>query len=499
MESVRRARALKQRDRDADGAAAQAMAIEAAAAAIANGSPGTTPPPASQMEGPYQNAANTQQMPPAVPAAAERMPPLPQILQPQQLLPPSPCVDRSEASRFPLADGGHHKSIFSQGFQQMNGLHQDSKKTPRPPQPPAPPPPPKPPQLPQPLQPQPPPLRPQALQASAPAQPPVQQPAFLFQLRQKLQQPEQQAQRKEVWSSDLDKVCPEVEQEDEQEEEPVQNCETQGRWEDEQVWSDEPTGQDEQWHGGDQQWRGQQRWRDRQQWRDQQDWSERLSWREHQWRSQQRWRDEREWSDRGQWQEELPDEGCTQSAEAKQPSDVDRANIGSLALRLYERLKNGEELRPSQGQEAADLPAALRRAKPSIRLHAPTPPAAPPPAPRNLPVSAEARAAQTPKSLPTPHIRQASAAAAPDTTLAPRKLLLSTPLTAPLDTAFRKELPEVPDVPETPAPCTSFTPSQDLTNLTKPIKLPLPDERGSDTAEAMNEFATVFPEMADLS
>ena len=143
-----------------------------------------------------------------------------------------------------------------------------------------------------------------------------------------------------------------------------------------------------------------------------------------------------------------------------------------------------EELRPSQGQEAADLPAALRRAKPSIRLHAPTPPAAPPPAPRNLPVSAEARAAQTPKSLPTPHIRQASAAAAPDTTLAPRKLLLSTPLTAPLDTAFRKELPEVPDVPETPAPCTSFTPSQDLTNLTKPIKLPLPDERGSDTAEA---------------
>lgn len=186
-------------------------------------------------------------------------------------------------------------------------------------------------------------------------------------------------------------------------------------------------------------------------------WSE---WQNEEWRDswqrrKQKWRDNRAWSDEGQWPEQ-PDE---QDAGPKQSAQNARKDIGSLALRLYERLKNGEDLRPSQ-REATELPAAIRssNSKPNLRVYAPVPPAKMPPPPppcRAFPAGAEARATHTAKSMPRNH--PSKNATAPDTTLAPRKLSPSP------DTTF--DFIEASVVPETPAPATHSLPQRAMRGI----------------------------------
>ena len=182
-------------------------------------------------------------------------------------------------------------------------------------------------------------------------------------------------------------------------------------------------------------------------------------------------------------------------------AEVSRFN--SRAFRFF------EELRPSQGRET-ELPAAIRSSKPSVKpprlIQTPLPPTPPPaaapptpPAPakpppkarpkpkppvpakappkarpqgrtvpvRIQPVSPEARAAQTPKSMPLPKRVKVSTPTAPDTTLAPRRLSPSTPP----DTHFSDILTAfADDVPETPAPITfgevlTGSPTDDLAGI----------------------------------
>ena len=146
-----------------------------------------------------------------------------------------------------------------------------------------------------------------------------------------------------------------------------------------------------------------------------------------------------------------------------------RSMSGSFFPHVTSQRACFQELRPSQA-EATELPAAI--GMPSLKpiLLPPAPPspphsaplkpppkAMPRPLPKSMqkvahvriqPVSLEAEAAQTAKSMPTRKMTGTLACTAPDTTLAPRNFL-----PRQTDTDFTDLQDKVlDDIPETPAP-----------------------------------------------